>query len=74
MSEKNSLSRREFVAGASGLVLASAAASGGEKAASDPASALAVNGDGAGGREARFIVAPAAKLIHKASIRGIEYV
>ncbi len=44
MSEKNSLSRREFVAGASGLVLASAAASGGEKAASVPASALAVNG------------------------------
>ena len=44
MSEKNSLSRREFVAGASGLVLASAAVSGREKAASVPASALAVNG------------------------------
>lgn len=44
MNEKNSLSRREFVAGASGLVLASAAAGAGEKPASSPASKLAIDG------------------------------
>ena len=43
MSKKNSLSRREFVAGASSLVLAGAAARGGEQAAS-PATALAIQG------------------------------
>lgn len=43
MSGKNAMSRRQFVAGASGLVLAGAAA-GAEKTASDEASRLAVNG------------------------------
>ena len=43
MSEQNAMSRRQFVAGASGLVLAGAAA-GAEKTASNKASKLAING------------------------------
>lgn len=44
MSEKNAMSRRQFVAGASGLVLAGAMAKAGEQPASKPASDLAVHG------------------------------
>ena len=44
MSENNSISRRRFVAGASGLVLAGAVKSGGTSAAAADASKLAVDG------------------------------
>ena len=44
MSEKNSISRRRFVAGASSLVLASAVKGGGQSAAAADASKLAVDG------------------------------
>lgn len=44
MSEKNGMSRRQFVAGASGLVLAGAVAKGGEPAGASNASKLAVDG------------------------------
>lgn len=44
MSKRHSLTRREFVAGASGALLAQAAAGAGEKAAVQPASPLAIHG------------------------------
>ncbi len=44
MSEKQGLSRRRFVAGASGLVLAGTAARGAESSASEKASPLAIDG------------------------------
>ena len=50
MSEKNAMSRRQFVAGASGLVLAGAAAGASEKTVSDP-SAQAGDSRGREGRQ-----------------------
>lgn len=44
MSGRDPMSRRQFVAGASGLVLASAVAAAGEKPTSQPGSPLAVHG------------------------------
>lgn len=44
MSEKNAISRREFVAGASGLVLAGAAVRADDKPKTDKASDLAIDG------------------------------